>query len=361
MERFCQSCGAAVSEKAKFCRKCGSKLEISEEKCFCEECGAELPPDSDFCEECGTRVDKAADSGAVTTDAWVTDSDPWGDTLTSLTAREEEAKLATFEYEKRPDGTIIIKGLRDKYAVNLEIPEGVTVIGDSAFAKTKILSVKLPEGLTTIDRRAFYECELLREINIPSTVIIVGDEAFYYCKELEVTLPETVVHVGCGALRCTKTDLLARAAADRKREEMLRLSIEEGKRLKAEREAKEREEAEAEAKKRAKEEEKRLKDDAYKRAHASAWASQLAANATDNTLSSIYNDPLAVEWLTEKSSGDFIAAIVLAKCYLLGYGTKVNKKEAAAILQRIRRSPYALEAVQNTARWLVDLFSLHAY
>ena len=53
----CLNCGAALREGAKFCGKCGTKVE---EAAFCTECGAKLFPGEAFCTACGTPVDGAA-------------------------------------------------------------------------------------------------------------------------------------------------------------------------------------------------------------------------------------------------------------------------------------------------------------
>lgn len=53
----CVNCGAPLREGAKFCGKCGTKVE---EAAFCTECGAKLFPGEAFCTACGTPVDGAA-------------------------------------------------------------------------------------------------------------------------------------------------------------------------------------------------------------------------------------------------------------------------------------------------------------
>lgn len=48
----CKTCGAELAENAKFCPKCGSKIEP---KHFCLSCGAELQPNAKFCPKCGSN------------------------------------------------------------------------------------------------------------------------------------------------------------------------------------------------------------------------------------------------------------------------------------------------------------------
>lgn len=48
----CKTCGAELAENAKFCPKCGSKIEPKQ---FCSSCGAELQPNVKFCPKCGSN------------------------------------------------------------------------------------------------------------------------------------------------------------------------------------------------------------------------------------------------------------------------------------------------------------------
>ncbi|MBQ8357220.1 MAG: SEL1-like repeat protein [Clostridia bacterium] len=56
MSKQCPKCGVAVSDTAKFCRACGSKIEAAkpaEKAVFCPECGTKCTADDRFCESCG--------------------------------------------------------------------------------------------------------------------------------------------------------------------------------------------------------------------------------------------------------------------------------------------------------------------
>lgn len=50
--KACPGCGAPLSENAKFCIECGQKV-VSE--CFCENCGAKNKAGAKFCMECGNK------------------------------------------------------------------------------------------------------------------------------------------------------------------------------------------------------------------------------------------------------------------------------------------------------------------
>ena len=102
----------------------------------------------------------------------------------------------------------------------MNIPEGVTSIGDEAFKYCRSLtSVNIPEGVTSIGWRAFGSCSSLTSVNIPgslkqlnyifgdctslTTVYIskgvtsIGENAFSGCNSLtSVNIPEGVTSIG---------------------------------------------------------------------------------------------------------------------------------------------------------------------
>ena len=75
---------------------------------------------------------------------------------------------------------------------NIVVPEGVTWIGDYAFAADAALeNVTLPTSLQSIGYGAFSYCTSLRAIRIPAGVASVNN-AFYGCENLTVTAPSTL-------------------------------------------------------------------------------------------------------------------------------------------------------------------------
>lgn len=112
--------------------------------------------------------------------------------------------------ESKPDGYTVV-GIDAKafyYDVSITkitIPEGVTYIGDYAFAGcSKLQSVVLPSTLTSIGKASFYGCNSLESITLPTTFETIGDSAFTDCAKLKtVTFPETLKTIGKGAfLKC---------------------------------------------------------------------------------------------------------------------------------------------------------------
>ena len=64
-------------------------------------------------------------------------------------------------------------------AEEVVIPEGVTTIGNNAFAyNMTIKKLVLPESLLYIEKRAFDCCENLEEIVMPYGIMSIGDYAF---------------------------------------------------------------------------------------------------------------------------------------------------------------------------------------
>ncbi len=101
---------------------------------------------------------------------------------------DERGILLKYKKESREETEIVI-------------PDGVTIIGDQAFASFRHLkSIIIPEGVTEIRHVAFGNCESLRHITLPSTLRSIGYGAFQNCFALEeIAVPESVQHIGCRA------------------------------------------------------------------------------------------------------------------------------------------------------------------
>ena len=95
------------------------------------------------------------------------------------------------------DGKGII-ACTDKNVEMVEIPDGVTNIGDYAFCDCKQLNaISIPVCLRSIGGHAFQGCGGLSSITIPESVTEIGNAAFSGCSSLEsATIPAGVKNVG---------------------------------------------------------------------------------------------------------------------------------------------------------------------
>ena len=97
---------------------------------------------------------------------------------------------------------------RDSGAESIALPEGVTSIGDYAFAHNdRLKEITLPQSLTSIDYYAFSWCTALGKIAIPDGVTELPYRLFFFCTELkEVALGAKTEKIGedvfhmCGKL-----------------------------------------------------------------------------------------------------------------------------------------------------------------
>jgi len=95
-------------------------------------------------------------------------------------------------------------GLGGSYA----IPNGVTSIGDSAFAScSNLFSVTIPDSVLNLGDSAFLECSSLTNVAIPNSVTNIGDSVFVGCANLtsvtiDISVPNTVglASLGCHGL-----------------------------------------------------------------------------------------------------------------------------------------------------------------
>lgn len=88
----------------------------------------------------------------------------------------------------------------------LEIAEGVTSIGNNAFAKSKLYSAKLPSTITSIGKGAFDDCHKLSTVQLPYGLVSIGDNAFRNCELLvKIVIPGSVRQIGSHAFAGCKT------------------------------------------------------------------------------------------------------------------------------------------------------------
>lgn len=99
------------------------------------------------------------------------------------------------------DGLIIVDNELVGYTgtdTEIVIPDGVTVIHDSAFKEnTKLKKITLPNSIKSIRTHAFYGCSNLQNINIPEGITRIEEYTFYNCSKLSsFTFPSTLQYIG---------------------------------------------------------------------------------------------------------------------------------------------------------------------
>ena len=115
---------------------------------------------------------------------------------------DETGKAASGKKEtiKQIPGLKVVKNRVVKYsgsARTLEIPEGITEIGDEAFSSNQtIKKISFPDSLERIGKKAFRYCSNLSEAVLSKNLSYIGAEAFSYCKKLtEIVVPEMIERI----------------------------------------------------------------------------------------------------------------------------------------------------------------------
>ncbi|MCM1252920.1 MAG: leucine-rich repeat domain-containing protein [Clostridium sp.] len=101
-----------------------------------------------------------------------------GDTIASISGNAE-GKGSSFPKYEIVDGKIIANQAYyndDRTAIG--IPDGITEIGDFAFARSALMDVVIPEGVEKIGYAAFYHCNDLTNVVIPDSVKEIAPSAF---------------------------------------------------------------------------------------------------------------------------------------------------------------------------------------
>ncbi|NLW70772.1 MAG: leucine-rich repeat domain-containing protein [Eubacteriaceae bacterium] len=111
----------------------------------------------------------------------------------------EGCKIGTMAFKdciglRDEGGLVCVKGIAYSYygaAAYYELPEGVTEIGEEAFAGCDSLyKVTLPESVKRIGEYAFRECVNLKSLNIPANLKRLSPTAFDKCCPKEIVMAD---------------------------------------------------------------------------------------------------------------------------------------------------------------------------
>jgi hypothetical protein len=95
----------------------------------------------------------------------------------------------------------------NEHTVTLNLKDGVTSIGDSAFSGCSgLTSCTIGSGVTSIGEWTFHDCSGLTNIVIPDSVTTIGTWAFNYCSSLtSIDIPDSVTSIGSWAFEGCKS------------------------------------------------------------------------------------------------------------------------------------------------------------
>lgn len=74
---------------------------------------------------------------------------------------------------------------RDDSLEEVSLKQGITEIGQFAFARSALKKIEIPEGVTDIGYGAFYHCDSLESVSLPDSVMNVEPKAFTYTAMME--------------------------------------------------------------------------------------------------------------------------------------------------------------------------------
>jgi hypothetical protein len=116
--------------------------------------------------------------------------------LTSITIDANNPYFSSVDgivYNKEKTKLILIPPRQ----TNVNLPNGITSIGDKAFyGKGSLTSVTIPNSVASIGQQAFENCKSLTSVTIGSGVTTIGSRAFFRCEKLaSITIPNRVTRI----------------------------------------------------------------------------------------------------------------------------------------------------------------------
>ncbi|MBE6425447.1 MAG: hypothetical protein E7029_05575 [Planctomycetaceae bacterium] len=121
----------------------------------------------------------------------------------------ESALRGKFEYTLTETACEITKYIGS--VPNVQVPEGVTRIGNDAFRNCTVLrTVTIPDSVTSIGTYAFSDCTNLTSVKLPGNLQAIEKDTFHNCFALtDIEIPNSVESLGAGAFsHCTELEKL---------------------------------------------------------------------------------------------------------------------------------------------------------
>lgn len=152
----------------------------------------------------GSGEVKALFPGETTITVYV--NDRYMDSVTINVEGDVEAELI---YNSQ--GTVVIGCSNKETATKITIPDGVKMIGVSAFeGMYELKAVTMPDSIIEIDNGAFASCSSLKDVKLSKNIRRLGESAFSFCYEIvNIELPDTLEEIGDSCFsNCNLTSII---------------------------------------------------------------------------------------------------------------------------------------------------------